>query len=216
MSKKLYFRYGTMNSSKTANLLMVAHNYKQQGKKIVIIKPAIDERFGIRTVKSRAGLESNADIVLKKHDILALRNYDWENIDCALVDEAQFLTTEQIDELRVLTIKTPVICYGLRTDFRSKLFPGAKRLMELADSIEEIKTICTYCSKKSIINMKHVDGKCVKTSLQSGDSVLDLGCEEKYLPTCWKCWYNQPVSQADFFVAYKKKVSKIWFDGSFL
>lgn len=88
-----------------------------------------------------------------------------------------------------MTLHTPVICYGLRTDYKSNLFPGSKRLMELSDSIEEIKTICNYCSKKSIINMKHINGKAIKT----GDSCPDLGCEEKYIQVCWKCWYDQPI-----------------------
>jgi thymidine kinase len=131
MSHKLYFRYGTMNSSKTANLLMVAHNYKKQGKNVVIIKPYIDTRFGTKLVKSRAGLEIEADIILHQHDTATLKTYNWTFVDCVLVDEIQFLTSEQVDDLRVLTIQTPVICYGLRTDYRSKLFPGAKRMMEL-------------------------------------------------------------------------------------
>ena len=183
---KLYFRYGTMNSSKTMNLLMVAHNYEQQGIKVILIKPLIDSRFEEKYITSRTGFKKKADIVLGKDDRI-LMSYG-EDIGCVLVDEVQFLSEDQIDELRVLSLKTPVICYGLRTDYRSFLFPGAKRLMELADSIEEIKTICMYCSKKSIINMKHSNGIVIKY----GDGSPDIGCEEKYLPVCWSCWYKFP------------------------
>lgn len=184
-SHKLYFRYGTMNSSKTMNLLMVAHNYEQQNKKIIMIKPKIDVRFGEDYITSRTGMKRKADFVL--HSFERIPASYGNDIDCVLVDEAQFLTSDQVEDLRVLSLKTPVICYGLRTDYRSILFPGAKRLMELADSIEEIKTICTYCSKKSIINMKCINGVVIK----SGDPSPDLGCEEKYLPVCWKCWHDK-------------------------
>lgn len=182
---KLYFKYGTMNSSKTMNLLMVAHKYEQQNKKIILIKPMIDVRFGKDYITSRTGMKRKADFVIDSYERIP-ESYG-KDIYCVLVDEAQFLSPEQVDDLRILSLKTPVICYGLRTDYRSILFPGAKRLMELADTIEEIKTICTYCSKKSIINMKCINGVVIKT----GDGVPDLGCEEKYLPVCWKCWYEK-------------------------
>jgi len=184
---------------------MTAHNYEQQGKNVLLIKPKLDDRFGGGMIGSRTGFKRKADIILDKGDRINYSpNLQWirikrgcgrksthrklnDGIDCILVDEAQFITPEQIEDLRLLTLHTPVICYGLRTDYMSKLFPGAKRLMELADAIEEVKTICTYCTKKSVINMKHVNGKVIKT----GDGSPDLGCEEKYLPVCWKCWYKQ-------------------------
>jgi thymidine kinase len=171
-----------MNSSKTMNLLMVAHNYEQQEKKIIVIKPKIDTRFGEEFIGSRTGFSRQADIVLDSNDDLT--EYKWNDISCVLVDEVQFLQPWQIEQLRYITIYVPVICYGLRTDYRSILFPGSQRLMELADSIEEIKTICVRCPQKSIINMKCIDGKVIKI----GSSVPDLGCEEKYLPVCWRCW----------------------------
>ena len=186
---KLYFRYGTMNSSKTMNLLMVAHNYEQQGKKVILIKPKIDNRFGEKDIVSRTGFKKTATFIIEKYERI-LPSYG-KDIACILVDEAQFLSTEQVEDLRVLSIETSVICYGIRTDYRSILFPGSKRLMEIADSIEEIKTICTYCNKKSIINMKYMNGVVVKT----GDNNPDLGCEEKYLPVCWECWYKQPIKK---------------------
>lgn len=185
---KLYFRYGTMNSSKTMNLLMVAHNFEEQKKTVIVLKPMIDTRFGVDNIKSRTGMNRKADYLLSPDK--GIPDELWKCIyttSCILVDEAQFLTPKQVDELRTISLHKPVICYGLRTDYRSELFPGSKRLMELADSIEEIKTICTYCMKKAIINMKHINNKAVKT----GDGTPDLGCEEKYLPVCWKCWDEQ-------------------------
>ena len=192
---KLLFRYGTMSSSKTMQLLVTAHNYRLHNKKVIIIKPKIDDRFGSQLVKSRTGLQQKADIILGQNDKLNYIELIKNKIDCILVDEAQFLSPEQVDELREITFYIPVIAYGLRTDYRSKLFPGSQRLLELADNIEEIKTICTYCTKKSIINMKHIDGKVVKT----GDGKPDIGSEEKYLPVCWNCWNGKKKVKDNMF-----------------
>jgi thymidine kinase len=186
---KLYFRYGAMNSSKTANLLMVAHNYESQDKKVILIKPKIDNRFGDNIIKSRSGIEKKANLVIEQdfdlyENFFIKLNNNLPNI--ILVDEANFLTSKQVDQLRIISMKIPVIAYGLRTDYKTNLFEGSKRLMEIADSIEEIKTICNYCDTKAIINMKHNNGKSVK----DGSDVIDLGCENKYLAVCWKCWVN--------------------------
>ena len=134
---KLYFRHGTVGSAKTLNLLAVAHNYRQQGKNVFLIKPALDTRFGQEIIKSRAGLEMSADILVYPETNLLENSF--EGISCLLVDEAQFLSATVIEQLRVITLKKdiPVICYGLRTDFRARLFEGSLRLMELADSIED-------------------------------------------------------------------------------
>ncbi len=180
---KLYFRHGTVGSAKTLNLLAVAHNYRQQGKQVVLLKPELDSRFGEENIKSRAGLEMQADVlVAPETDLLKLVV---DGVSCLLVDEAQFLSMEHIDQLRDIAYlkDIPVICYGLRTDFRTKLFPGSLRLMELADSIEEVKATCYFCNKKSIMNLKHVDGKATL----KGPSV-QLGSEEKYLPVCYRCY----------------------------
>lgn len=148
---KLYFRHGPMNSSKTANLLMVAYNYKTQGKKVILMKPSIDNRFGEQIIKSRAVQEMVADILIMPcRRVFELPN----DVNCVLVDEAQFLSPVNVEGLRNLSQHVPVICYGLRTDYRSYLFPGSKRLLELADTIEEIKTICVNCDRKAIINAK--------------------------------------------------------------
>lgn len=185
---KLYFRYGTVGSAKTLNLLAVAHNYRYQGKCVLLLKPEMDIRFGKESIKSRAGLEMSADILVAPDTKLLER--DWEGVDCLLVDEAQFLLAKHIEELRAITLQKniPVICYGLRTDFRTRLFEGSLRLMELADSIEEVKATCHFCNRKSIMNLRHVDGVAVL----DGPSV-QLGGEEKFLPVCCHCYHSQVV-----------------------
>src|SRR5579872_1841503 len=161
---KLYFRHGTVGSAKTLNLLAVAHNYRQQGKKIILAKPDLDTRFGKERIKSRAGLEMQADILIVDEN--SLRGVDYCGVSCILVDEAQFLAGKVIEELRriALDFDIPILCYGLRTDFKSHLFEGSARLMELADSIEEVKATCHYCNRKSIMNLKYVNGFAVDES----------------------------------------------------
>jgi thymidine kinase len=183
---KLYFRHGTVGSAKTLNLLAVAHNYRQQGKKIVLMKPDLDTRFGKERIKSRAGLEMQADILVA--DEQSLRGRDYTDVSCILVDEAQFLTAKVIEELRRISLEfdIPILCYGLRTDFKSRLFEGSARLMELADSIEEVKATCHYCNRKSIMNLKHVNGYAV-----SDGPTVELGAEEKYFPSCYKCYSRE-------------------------
>jgi thymidine kinase len=183
---KLYFRYGTVGSAKTLNLLAVAHNYRQQGKKILLMKPDLDTRFGKERIKSRAGLEMQADVLIV--DEHSLRGIDYIGVSCILVDEAQFLSPKVIEALRHIALDSdiPILCYGLRTDFKSKLFEGSLRLMELADSIEEIKATCYFCNRKSIMNLKHVNG----FATAEGPTV-DLGAEEKYFPACYKCYCRE-------------------------
>lgn len=189
---KLYFRYGTVGSAKTLNLLAVAHNYRQQGKKILLMKPSLDTRFGKGCIKSRAGLEQEADLLI--HPDLSLLPLDYKGVSCILVDEAQFLSEKTIEEMRKITLDwdLPIICYGLRTDFKSRLFEGSRRLMELADSIEEVKATCHYCNRKSIMNLKYVNGRAVG----KGPSV-ELGCEEKYLPACFKCYRSELLKKPE-------------------
>lgn len=187
---KLYFRYGTVGSAKTLNLLAVAHNYRQQGKRVLLVKPALDTRFGDTVIKTRAGLEAEADLLVP-HDEPA--NWpDLAGVVCVLVDEAQFLPPVFIDHLHGLTYGPPgipVICYGLRSDFRCRLFPAAQRLFELADSIEEVKTTCHYCLRKAVFNLKLVNGRPTLAG-----PVIELGCEETYLPVCAQC-YNARHTQ---------------------
>lgn len=183
---KLYFRYGAVSSAKTLNLLAVAYNYRQQGKRVALIKPAIDERFGASTIRSRAGLESEADLIISS--VEDLKSYDFNGLHCVIADECQFLDADSIDFLRELVYSRgiPVICYGLRTDFRTSLFDGSRRLMELADSIEEVKTTCSFCDRKAVMNLKHLDGVATVAGPQ-----VDLGAEEKYFPACYACYKDQ-------------------------
>ena len=132
---KLYFRYGAMGSAKTMNLLAVAHNYEQQGKRVILIKPSIDDRFGADMIRSRTGLERKADICVAADTQIPLDTL--AGVSCILVDECQFLSEYVVHQLRNITVDLdiPVICYGLRTNFKTRLFEGAKRLMEVADAI---------------------------------------------------------------------------------
>jgi thymidine kinase len=183
---KLYFRYGTMDSAKTMNLLAVAHNYRQQGKRVALLKPRLDDRFGTTVIASRSGLEKTVDLLLEDDTVLDPPFF--ADLDCVLVDEAQFLSPRIIEQLRALTRtqNVPVICYGLRTDFQTRLFEGARRLFELADSIEEIKVTCQYCNRKAIFNMRLVDG--VPTA--EGETI-QLGGNESYAPTCHVCYVER-------------------------
>jgi thymidine kinase len=169
-----------MDSAKSMNLLAVAHNYRKQGKRVLLVKPRLDTRFGAAKVSSRSGLEAEADLLIDDDTVLDPREF--AGLDCVLVDEAQFLPPSIIEDLRRITMDpgVPVICYGLRTDFRTRLFPGAQRLMELADGIEEIKVTCQYCAKKAICNLRFVNG----TPTVHGPQI-QLGAEEHYAPVCW-------------------------------
>lgn len=189
---KLYFRYGSVGSAKTLNLLAVAHNYKQQGKRALVLKPKIDTRFGIHNVKSRAGLEQDADVLVDQSiDLLKL---DLTHVNCILVDEAQFLEAKHIEALRhIATFQDiPVICYGLRSDFRTKLFLGSQRLFELADSVEEVKNTCRYCNRKALFNMKLVDGVATLDG-----PTIQLGAEELYLPVCSRHYFEKTQNSVE-------------------
>lgn len=178
---KLYFRYGAMGSSKTANALMVRYNYEEKGKKAVLLKPSLDKRDGERVVRSRMGLEAPCLFVEEFLEDTKDKK-DWSDIDAIIVDEAQFLTKEQVERLSDIVDYdgVPVICYGLRTDFSSTVFPGALRLMELADKIEEIPTVC-WCGKRAHFNARIADGKIVR----EGEQVF-LGANESYISLCRK------------------------------
>jgi len=176
---KLYFRHGTVGSAKTLNLLAVAHNYERQGKKVVVIKPGFDDRYGQTEVTSRTGLTREAHMVISATDRIEVNQFD--GVHCALVDEVQFFQPQHIDQLRdvVDQKRVPVICYGLRSDFRTQLFPGSRRLLELADSIEEIKTTCHCCNRKAIFNLKLIDG----VAQLDGPSQQVAG-DETFQPVC--------------------------------
>ena len=182
---KLYFKYGAMGSSKSAQVLMTKFNYEERGMSVWLIKPSVDTRDGANIIKSRMGLSSVCDIIAPNDSIVS----KLESIKCDVIiaDESQFFSAKQIDELRYIVNKynIPVLCYGLRTDFQSYLFDGSKRLFEVADSIAEIKTICK-CGKKAIINARiDKDGHTVSV----GEKIL-LGGNDTYVPMCHKCWVD--------------------------
>ncbi len=187
---KLYFRYGAMNCGKTTLLLQVANNYEERGMKVVIAKPSIDKK-GDETVESRIGLSRKVDYLIRDDDNIKsfLKDCFNNNISCVLIDEAQFLNKEHVDELFLFTKKydIPVICYGLRSDFKTEIFPGSLRLFEIADVIEELHTICR-CGKRAKFNGRIVNGEFVSTGNQVAiDGVDDV----QYESLCGKCYLEK-------------------------
>ena len=188
---KLYFKYGAMGSSKTANALITKFNYEERGMHVWLIKPAIDTRDGAGVIRSRIGLEAEAQIIGADTDIYAeFRAHS----DCHVIiaDECQFFTEAQIDQLRHIVdeLDLPVLCFGLRTDFMTHQFCGSRRLFEVADSITEIKTICT-CGKKAIVNARiDEQGRVVTT----GGQIL-LGGNDSYVAMCHSCWKQAIAAQ---------------------
>lgn len=181
---KLYFKYGAMGSSKSANALITKFNYEERGMRVWLIKPSADTRDGKGLVASRIGLSEKADIISPEESIFSLLG-KMSNIDVIIADECQFFTPEQIDELREIVDfrDIPVLCFGLRTDFLTHLFPGSRRLLEVADSITEIKTICS-CGAKAIVNAR-IDEK--GNVVTSGEQVM-IGGNDRYVAMCHKCW----------------------------
>ena len=184
---KLYFRYGAMNCGKTTSLLQVAHNYEERGMKVFLIKPSIDTKAN-DSVSSRIGVERKVDhLVSPEENLKGYLNLLVGNTSCVLVDEAQFLSESQVEELFVFSKLTniPVICFGLRCDFRTNLFPGSKRLFELADEIEELYTICR-CGRKARFNARIVNGEFTL----DGDQVAIDG-DVEYESLCGKCYLTK-------------------------
>ena len=175
---KLYFRYGAMGSSKTANAIMVRHNYLERGQRVLMLKPRVDSRDGATMVASRSGLSCECQFI-EDLDRFNVRDYD-----CLIVDEAQFLSRAQVERLvRVVDVdNVPVIAYGLRCDFRNELFEGSQWLLAWADTIEEVKTIC-WCGKKAVCNARVVDGKVAR----EGEQIV-LGGSESYVSLCRRHW----------------------------
>ena len=191
---KLFFRHGAMGSSKTANALMVQYNYSEKGQNAVLFKPATDTRDGVAAVKSRMGLEANVFVIQNNDnvkDMISSMLKEGETIDCIIVDESQFLTADHILQLSEVVddIDIPVICYGLRTDFMGNLFEGSKKLMEFANVIEEVKTIC-WCGSKAIMNARVVDGNVVKHGEQ-----IQIGGNESYVSLCRKHWKSGKLGE---------------------
>ena len=182
---KLYFKYGAMGSSKTAQALITKYNYEENGLRVWLIKPSADTRDGVQTLRSRIGLEAKVDVIAPDVDIYArFLGSKVRKCNVIIVDECQFLTEAQIDQLRTIVDEhnIPVMCFGLRTDFQTKLFPGSLRLMEVADTIQEIKTICD-CGAKATVNARVNDGYIVTEGAQ-----VVLGGNDCYIAMCHKCY----------------------------
>ena len=197
---KLYFRYGAMNSGKTTSLLQTAHNYEERGQRVVLVKACVDTK-GDDTIVSRLGVSRRVDVLLSAADdvralVRALARGEGARalgesgprrraVDCVLVDEAQFLTPLQVDQLMELVLldDVPVLAYGIRTDFRTTGFPGSRRLLEIAHSLEELKTICR-CGRKAVFNARKIGGEFVF----DGDQVAIDGVDVVYESLCGKCY----------------------------
>lgn len=188
---KLYFRYGAMNSGKSTHLMQVAHNYEERGMKVVLIKPATDKKGGEKLV-SRLGVERKVDLVIDSEQNVYNEIQKWQeikfNIDCILVDEAQFLKSYQIDQLFEIAVglDIPIICYGLRTDFKMQGFEGSTRLLLLAHSIEEMKTICK-CGRKAVLNGRKINGRFVFEGEQVAIDNID---NVQYESLCGHCYFK--------------------------
>ena len=189
---KLYFKYGAMGSSKSAQALITQFNYEELGMTVWLIKPSVDDRDGANIIRSRIGLQREAQVIHPDEDIIATFARAG-HADVIIADEAQFFSPEQIDQLRRIVDEQniPVLCFGLRTDFQTKLFPGSRRLFELADSITEIKTICA-CGSKATVNAR-IDGN--GHVVTKGEQVF-LGGNDSYLAMCHSCWKKRIAQEA--------------------
>lgn len=188
---KLYFRYGAMNSGKSTHLMQVAYNYEERGLRVVLLKPSIDKKGGDKLV-SRLGVERKVDLVIDEKDnvynIILKEVESNGKLDCILVDEVQFMKSKQIDELFEIAVKMdiPVICYGLRTDFKMEGFEGSSRLLLISHSIEEMKTICK-CGSKALLNGRKINNEFVFDGSQVAIDNVD---NVEYESLCGKCYFK--------------------------
>ena len=190
---KLYFKYGAMGSSKSAQALITQFNYEELGMRVWLIKPSTDDRDGADVIRSRIGLERRAQVI-RPEDSIRAEYAKTGGTDVIIADEAQFLTPAQIDELRDIVDEqdVPVLCFGLRTDFLTHFFPGAQRLMELADSLTEIKTVCA-CGSKATVNARIDESGRVVTE---GGQIL-IGGNDRYVAMCHRCWKKRIREQGE-------------------
>ena len=191
---QLFFRYGAMNSGKTIEILKVAHNYEEQGKNVIIMTSGLDNRDGNGYVSSRIGLKRKAIPVVSETNIKDLVEQSSLEPACILVDEAQFLEKHHVLELTQIVdeLNIPVMTFGLKNDFMNELFEGSKYLLLYADKIEEMKTICWFCNKKAIMNLRMNDSKPV----YSGEQIM-IGGNESYYPVCRKHYFNPPINNLE-------------------
>lgn len=189
---KLYFKYGVMGSSKTAQALITKFNYEERGMTVWLVKPQVDTRDGEQMIRSRIGLSAEAYVLPFHKNIYEAFQELNQRVDVIIVDEAQFLSEDQVDQLALIVIEynVPVLCFGLRTDFRTKTFPGSKRLLEIADSLTEIKTICS-CGKKATVNVRMDSQGRIITE---GEQIL-LGGNDTYTPMCYQCFIEGQKKQ---------------------
>lgn len=199
---KLYFKFGAMSSSKTANALMTRFNYEEKGNRVWLIKPDLDTRDDftdengtrVTLVKSRIGLSAVADVIRQDENVLDLFRQVTRSapVDVVICDECQFLTGAQVDQMKYIAeyCDTPVLCFGLRADFQTKLFDGSRRLFEIADSITEIKSVCR-CGKKAIVNARLNELGAV---IIEGNQI-EIGGDDKYESMCWGCWQARIAQQ---------------------
>lgn len=194
---KLYFRYGTMGSAKTAMLLTTAYNFEERGMAYVCLKPVVDTREKKNVIRSRIGIERECKWIYPETDLYDMVRENFEQTlslpDWILVDEAQFLSSEQVDQLARIVddYGCNIVCYGLRTDFKTHLFEGSRRLFEIADSIEEVKSTCN-CGRKTIVNAR-IDGN--GEIITEGEQV-EIGGNDRYIAVCRKCWRNKKIEMA--------------------
>ena len=189
---KLYFRFGAMGCSKTAQALITKFNYEERGMKVLLMKPSTDNRDGATILKSRIGLTAEAVTVAPEVNVFDLYAKKYSDCNVVIVDECQFLTPTQVDELAQIVndYDIPVLCFGLSTDFLTNLFPGSKRLFEIAQSISEIKSVCT-CGSKATVNARFDDNGNI---VYSGAQVV-LGGNDRYMAMCRKCWLQRKKEQ---------------------
>ena len=189
---QLYFRYGAMNSGKSIEVLKVAHNYEEQNKAIRIFTSGVDDRDGVGVISSRTGMRREAIPILEDTDIFEILKAEDEKIWCVLIDEAQFLTKENVLQLTRIVdeLNIPVMAFGLKNDFMNNLFEGSKYLLLYAEKIEEIKTICWYCAKKATMNLRMSDGKPVYEGTQ-----IQIGGNESYFPVCRYHYFNPVIEE---------------------
>lgn len=189
---QLYFRYGAMNSGKSIEVLKVAHNYEEQNKAVRIFTSGVDDRDGVGVISSRTGMRREAIPILEDTDIFEKIKAEDEKIWCILIDEAQFLTKENVLQLTRIVdeLNIPVMAFGLKNDFMNNLFEGSKYLLLYAEKIEEIKTICWYCAKKATMNLRMSDGKPVYEGTQ-----IQIGGNESYFPVCRYHYFNPVIEE---------------------
>ncbi|WP_125702940.1 thymidine kinase [Lacticaseibacillus daqingensis] len=187
---QLFFRYGAMNSGKSIEILKVAHNYEEQHKQVIILTSGLDDRSGVGVVASRIGMERAAHPIASDTDVFALVSALNDVAACVLIDEAQFLEKHHVNECARIVdeLHIPVMAFGLKNDFRNELFEGSKYLLLYADKIEEMKTICWFCAKKAIMNLRVHEGQPVYAGEQ-----IQIGGNESYFPVCRHHYYFPPA-----------------------